>query len=62
MFNLIGSTAANSISFIIPNLIIIYLSPKSETYINMIIPKILLGFGIVILFVSLTAEIISACK
>ena len=62
LFNCIGSTAANSISFIIPSLIIIYLSSKAETYVNMLLPKLLLVFGIVVMIVCLTTEIISACK
>ena len=62
LFNFIGSTAANSISFIIPSLITIYLSSKAETYVNMLLPKLLLAFGILVLIVCLTTEIISACK
>ena len=62
LFNFIGSTAANSISFIIPSLITIYLSSKAETYVNMLLPKLLFAFGIVVLIVCLTTEIISACN
>ena len=62
LFNFIGSTAANSISFIIPSLITIYLSSKAETYVNMLLPKLLFAFGIVVLIVCLTTEIISACS
>lgn len=60
LFNIVGSTASNSIAFIIPNLIAIYLPDQSREYISSLAPKIILFFGVVILFVCFSAEIINA--
>ena len=60
MFNIVGSTAANSIQFIIPCLMIICLKEKSEKLINLILVKILLIFGIVSLIICLVAEFVNA--
>ena len=57
MFNIVGCTAANSIQFIIPCLMIICLKEKSEKLsINLLLVKILLGFGIVSLIICFVAE------
>ena len=60
MFNIVGSTAANSIQFIIPCLMIICLKEKSEKLINLILVKILLIFGIVSSTTCLVAEFVNA--
>ena len=57
MFNIVGCTAANSIQFIIPCLMIICLKEKSEKLsINLLLVKILLGFGIASLIICFVAE------
>ena len=58
MFNIIGCTAANSIQFIIPCLMIICLKKKSEKLLNLILVKILLIFGLISLIICFIAEII----
>ena len=60
MFNIVGATAANSIQFIIPCMIILCLKEKSEKILNLIFVKILLIFGIISLIICLVAEIINA--
>ena len=60
MFNIVGSTAANSIQFIIPCMMIISLKEKSEKLVNLILVKILLIFGIVSLIICLVSEIVNA--
>ena len=60
MFNIVGSTAANSIQFIIPCMMIIGLKEKSKKLVNLILVKILLVFGIVSLIICLVAEIVNA--
>ena len=60
MFNIVGCTAANSIQFIIPCLMVIYLKEKAEKLINLLFVKILLIFGVISLIISFIAEIIHA--
>ena len=60
IFNVVGCTAANSIQFIIPCLMIICLKEKSEKLsINLLLVKILLGFGIASLIICFVAEIMN---
>ena len=60
MFNIVGCTAANSIQFIIPCLMVICLKNKAEKLINLLFAKILLIFGIISLFICFVAEILHA--
>ena len=60
MFNIVGCTAANSIQFIIPCLMIIFLKEKSEKLINLLFVKILFGFGVLSLIICFIAEILHA--
>ena len=60
MFNIVGCTAANSIQFIIPCLMIIFLRKKAEKLINILFAKILLIFGIFSLIICFIAEILHA--
>ena len=60
MFNIVGCTAANSIQFIIPCLMVICLKNVAEKLINLLLAKILLIFGIISLFICFVAEILHA--
>lgn len=62
IFNIVGSTAANATSFIIPSLIIIMLVRDKKIESSLILPIILLVIGIIILIGCLTGEIINAAK
>jgi len=53
IFSIVGSTAANSISFILPNTFAIYLRPGKN-----IVSRVLLIIGVIVLIVCLISEII----
>jgi len=59
---MVGSTAANSISFILPNLFFLKLASMGDHPVSKIIPFCLLILGIIILLVCMIGEILRIVK